>query len=214
MEDNNIEVKKERKPRQITEQTFLKKGSVARSAAAFLEANREYITTGKLASLLSPIVSKLDNNELTPMPALNEMLLAVQSHIAAMVNEALEKAAQAALSRANGTVKAVSESSIGDKRFVGIVLLRGLEQEKAGFKLPQDAERWVDRHLIANDPQCYGKVMDGFLGEVWQEVSRDDAFARTFAKKHGSICKRQSRSTPRLGFGVHAKESKQNFSRG
>lgn len=199
--------------RNMTPKGFLHKTTTkaANSAAAFLAQYREYLTTGELASVTSPILRKLDDKELLPTPALKMVAVAVMGHIIATdkakAEEAIERATAPAATK---TWVAVIKDSGGN---VCTKLNSDGEEEDLlkSFEHPQEADRWVDRRLFDGASDWYGEV-EG-LGTL-VTVSRADAIARILKQPKGPAIHQRGTSTKTLGFGVKAKQDRASFSRG
>lgn len=191
------------------------KTKAAASAAAFIATYRDWLLTGEVAKVTSPILLKFDNRELLPTPALNEITNAVFSHMMA-----LESAkADASLIKAETPKEA--------KNYVATIYnlkdevqtrinAKGEEEDLVkDFDLPQNAQRWVDRRLTEGSAglDWYGGI--AHTKSDWIErIEREDSFARILKQPKGPSLKPQKRSTPRLSFGVKAKNDTCHFSHG
>ena len=197
----------------MTPKGFLHKTTTkaAGSASAFLLTHREWLTSGELASVVSPILAKVDSQELMPTPALQEIKAAVLNH---MIADDARKA-EAAMEKAQDSgTKKNHIASVYDAH--GVLCTRtkpdGDEEDLVkGFDLPQDAMRWIDRRLFDGPPGCYA-TLDHTKTVQQETVTRDDSFARVLKVNKGAVCKPQSKSTPRLGFGVKAHNDVSKFS--
>lgn len=182
---------------------FIKKASAAKSAIGFIAQYREYMLSGDLAPITSPILSKLDNHELLPTPALKEITDVAFAHMMAQesvkIQESLEKANKPK------TKKAVTATLYSPK---------GNELISKGFNLSQEGERWLDQRLIESAPGCVGKIVHSRVKELTVEVSREEAFARVYKERKMASHKKIGVSMSRLGFGVKAKNDRFHFSHG
>lgn len=185
----------------------------AGSAAAFLLTHREWLLNGECAVVVSPILAKVDSQELMPTPALQEIKAAVFSHM--MILE--QSKAEASLEKSAKEKEPKAHVAMCYDKF-GIIMTRitdqGKEEElRKDFDLPQDAMRWIDRRLFDGPPGCYA-TLDHVKTVQQETITRDDSFARVLKENKGAVCKPQSKSTPRLGFGVKAHNDVSKFSRG
>ena len=201
--------------RSMSPKGFLHKTTTkaAGSALAFIAQYREWLETSEVASVASPIIAKLDAGELLPTPALIEIKNAVFAHMLVLDCEKAEKSIEKA------------QTAKEPKAHVGIIYTEsgviatrinneGDEEELIKqFDLPQDAIRWIDRRLVEAAPRSYA-TLDHTRTVQCETITRDDSFARVFKEGKGAVCKPQTKSTPRLGFGVSAHPSKSTFSHG
>lgn len=195
--------------KKITPKTFLKKINHAKSAEGFLLQYREYMLTGDLHSITTPILIKIDSGELLPAPAMDELASAVYAHIIAGEKLAFEASLN----------KESDSESVSNKPVLGAIFDRkGEEVESKSFNLGQDALRWVDRHLIAQSPDCVGKVTHHKVlikGLPMEEiVTREDAYLRLFPKKKSPFMKRSPTSVSSLTGRMKVHQSRASFSHG
>jgi len=182
-------------------------------ALAFIAAHRDYLTTGELAYVTGPIVTKIESGELYPTPGMEEIKIAVMTHI--MLCDAIgAKDKQEKASSSPKTSKSF-EACIRDGS--GAVLYKddGKPMRQA-FDLPQRASEWVDRRLFEQSPDCYGEVTHLKAHNpltATDTILRDDSIARILKTGMRPVCK-VMKSSATLGFGVKAKQSKANFSHG
>ena len=202
------------------------------SAAGFLAKHREYMTTGELAPVLSPIIVKLDQAKAEALAAqmdteslakegLGEIARAVMQHI--IVSDCAKATVQA-----NKPVKEVKKvvREVRRKNWTAAVYnaagevqtrinAKGeVENLVKGFDLSGDADRWLDRRLaldVASD--CYGQLKHSH-SRIEVKISREDAMARLYKQGAGMVMKHQSKTTSSLSFGVRVKNDKANFSHG
>lgn len=179
--------------RAMTVKGFLNKLSGARSAIAFIEAHRQYLTIGELAPITSPIVAKVDRREVMATPALNEIQQAVFAH---MMAEDLSKA-EASLLKSNEPTKEPKpyEARLCDEN--GNTMYR---QDPKGewveitssHDLGQRAEGWADRTLVEHgEPRSYVEIVwtkcpDKLPGLKVRRIERDGAMSRELAPKGGT----------------------------
>ena len=199
--------------RRMSPKGFLHKsnGKAAVSAAAFIAAHKEYLTTGEVSYLTKPLVEKLEAGQSLPTPTLMEIKNAVLAHIMEVDKikalESFEKAGQPKESKSNKPYSAIIRDGSG-----AIVDDDEGKPMRAFFDLPQRASDWCDRRLFSGMTEWFGEVLH--IGTHYDFVERDDSIARILKRPMGSVCKRQKKSTNRLGFGVKAKESAIRFRRG
>lgn len=198
--------------RNMTPKGFLHKTTTkaASSALAFLAQYRDYLLTGEVAIATSPIIARMDAGEIMPTPALEEVKAAVFAHMLAAdtlkAEASIEK--EQAPRKTKPHVGTIYEET-------GAIATRmtedGPEDLIKSFDLPQDCLRWIDRRLVEAAPRSYA-TMDHVKTAQQETISRDESHERVFKVKSGSVCKPQTKSTPRLGFGVKAHPSKSTFS--
>jgi hypothetical protein len=179
------------------------------SAGGFLAQYREFLTTGEIAQFTSPILAKLDNKELLPTPALNEITSVVFAHMMAQESVRAEESLKVKASAPK--VDAAYLASIKDGK--GNILL------EKGFKLPQDAERWIDLRLIENGADVLAemvssKVKDRDGNSFRVTITREEAFGRLYRERKMASHKKTGVSMSKLGFGVKAKNDRFHFSHG
>jgi hypothetical protein len=198
--------------RRITPKGFLKKLTTCKMAEGFLSQHREYLLTGELFSLTSPIVARVDNGDLLPVPAIEELSQVVFAHVMAVDLAA----AQASLDRSQNE----GNTSRGTSKPVVAIIYdaQGNELESQGFDLGQRALGWVDRHLIEQSPDCIGKVIHTKVlikGLPMEEtVSREDAYFRTFPRKKTPFMKRTPQSVSSLKGKMKVSQTRSSFSHG
>lgn len=170
--------------RVMTSKGFLYRasGKAANSAEAFLKQHRDWLVTGELAQMTSPILAKLDNKEILPTPCLENIKSVVYGHMLASdarkADQAIEKATS---SKSSKTYIA----TIYDAN--GLVVNRTTkdgEQEDLikGFDFSQRAKDWIDLRLVEAAPNCYG-VMEHVTSDYAEVVCRGDAIARALRAK-------------------------------
>ena len=191
---------------------FIKKANNIKAsigAIGFLAKHREWLLNDSGCLEAAELIKKIDNNELMPTLAIEEIKKAVFDHLMIKEQERGLKALE------NNRVRSVSNTAGFKAKILNEAEEIQLDNEGDGlekvFKLPQEAERWCDRRLVEY-VGCFGVIEH--RGECWDIVTREDAFARVFAKKGSPVCKVGSKSTGRLSFGVHAKQDRCVFSKG
>lgn len=193
--------------RKMTLKGFVKKASTAKSAIGFLEAHREFLLTGEVASLTSTIVAKIDSGTLMPTPGLEEITNAVFAH---MMVQLQEDAAE--------SIEKNNSPQVTKPITARILTASGSEIKVAGFNKHQDAERWCDNRLYSGTPGSYGEIVHNkiFIKGLPDTsiVTREDSIARILKQPRGAMTKKVGVASGRLGFGVKAKQSHAHFSRG
>jgi len=190
------------------------KTKAANSAGAFLKAHRDFLESGELAALTSPILAKVDSHETLPTPALKEITSVVFAH---MMAASLDQAEKALVKAAEPKVEKPYEATIRDSKGVAVdddgnLLVKGFERH-------QDAEGWIHRRLIESSPDCKGeiaatKTLDSKGHALMTYVTREESFARLYAEKKMASHKKTGVSMSKLGFGVKAKNDRFHFSHG
>lgn len=185
----------------------------ANSATAFLSQHREWLTTGELAQVCSPILAKVDSKELMPTPALNEIKVAVLNHMLIMDAQKAEKSMNGETSSASSK-NVLAQVFNADGTIATRVKKNGdVEDLIDNFNLGQEAMRWVDRRLFDAAPGCYATVTH--MNPAFEDtITRDEAIERILRKPKGAVLKASSKSTSKLSFGVKVKQDTANFSRG
>lgn len=201
--------------RKMTPKGFLHKTTTkaAHSAAAFLQAHRDFLTTGELASVTSPILRKVDDGTLMPTPALQEIAAAVMGHIISSDIQKLDDKIN------NPPQSATPKSWIATVyNATGVIQTRinakGEEEELVkDFELGQEADRWADRRLFEGASDWYAEVANARVN-LMNRVERSDAIARILKQPKGPSIHQKAVTTKSLGFGVKAKQDRSSFSRG
>ena len=187
----------------------------AHNAAGFLAQYREWLETGEVASLTSPILAKLDAKEILPTPALSEITGVVFAHM--MAQESIK--AEASLKKSNEPKeeKPVVATVYTAKGEIAVDN-EGKDLQK-GFALVQEGERWLDLRLVEAGPDYVGtviqtRVKDRNGATMAIEVTREEAFARVYKDRKLASHKKTGVSMSKLGFGVRAKNDRFHFSHG
>ena len=211
----------EKKVRGMSPKGFLFKSTTkaAASADAFLKAHKEWLLTGNLAEVTSPILKALDSKEIMPTPALDAIKLAVTNHMI-MVEINKGEAAMAAreeVAEPKNWIATIytAKGEIATKKDIHGKVVDLQEQ----FDIPQDADRWTDRRLFDGECTWYGivshtKIVNKDGDPLSTIVMRTDAIGRILAKKKGPVVKGESKGNGKLGFGVSCKQSVAKFSHG
>jgi len=208
----------------MTIKSWLRKSTSPKlSALAFLQASRQFLETGELASLTSPILRRIDQGELMPTPALpllQDILLTHSLQVEARKAEAKLMAALDAEGE-GGTAKPW-EATIYDAK--GDVQTRLTEEGKEedlqkSFALASEADRWTDRRLFEGASDWYGVIQHATItrsdGEpISTVVMRQDALARILKAPKSPFSKKTGTRDNKLSFGVKVQQSHAKFSHG
>lgn len=192
----------------MTNKMFLHRSNGKISADAFLAQHKEFLLSGELSLFTAPILIKLEEKEILPTPALEEVRKVVLAHHLA---EETRKA-EASMTRAQ-EIKAPKNYQGEIRSKDGLLLL------EKGFETPQDCERWLDRNLVDGEPECFGictasHVLDKEGAPLSVIIMRGDSIARVFRKGKSPVMKAQSKSAGKLSWGAKVKQSHASFSRG
>lgn len=205
----------------ITIKGFISKASGRVSAVAFLAAHREFLTTGELASVTSPILVKLDKGEIMATPALQELCrVMLDYHLNAEITKgssAATKPAKEPTSKAYLVTvydgkdqvctrfKEVRDPDTGAIEEVEEDLIHGADSLQA-------AEGWADRRLFDGAPDWYA-VVASTKGSMRFVVRRDESIARILKRPHFAVHK-VNKGDGRLGNKMRVKGDKVTFSGG
>ncbi|NBT47955.1 MAG: hypothetical protein EBT07_09085 [Actinobacteria bacterium] len=162
---------------------FLRQSAGKVSAAAFLQAQKEFLSG--IPEAVS-ILARLEKGELYPTPALK----LVQEAVLQDLLRVPEKKQEAKATRQREKVQKPINACIYDAK--GGVL------EEMGFYMSGEASRWVDRKLDAGPPGCRGVIdskitnKDGSTNHITVEVDRDEAIGRMAGKRSGPVMKERT----------------------
>jgi len=208
--------------RRMSPRGFLAKSNskAAYAAKGFLDAHREYLTTGEVGYRTSEIIARVDEGSVMPTPALDEIRQAVLAHILEVDRIKGEEALEAA--NDPKTPKAAKEGSKpkkAKKPFTacirdgsGSVLIDHKGDEvKQSFDLPQRASEWCDRRLFEQSSDCFGEI--SCRDNHYEYVDRDQSLARILKTPKGAVQKHVKGSSS-LSFGMKCKNDVAKFSRG
>lgn len=205
----------QKKTRSMSPKGFLSKATKGNvSASAFFAAHRDYMVSGELAHVLSPIVSKVEAREMMPTPALIELQKVVMDHIIMSAIGKLEASMEEGESSkgTNKSWKATILNAAGEVQ--SRINAKGEEEDLImGFDLASAADRWCDRRLFEGASDWYATI-DHTSMNVHTVILRQDAIARLLKKKRGPSVHVGGQSTKSLGFGCHVKQKRVSFSHG
>lgn len=208
-----------KKTRAMTERGFLHKASGKVSAIAFLTTHREWLLSGELAPLTSPILVKLDRKEILPTPALESIKGLLLSH---MMAKQASKAEDAILNPKEAPAPKPWMATIyNGKGEVQTRIKEDGEEEtlQKGFEHASEADRWSDRRLFDGASDWFSVVshttiLNGEGEPLSTIIMRDDAIGRMLKAPKGAVCKPQSKTTGKLSFGVKVTNDRAVFSKG
>jgi len=202
--------------RHITPRTFLKKAnSLKISAEVFLQTHRNFLTTGKLGELTSPILAKFDSKEILPSPCLEAISSVVLKYI---LDQEQQKGEKALLS----SEPKQYEGTVYDAEGRVCTAVNEHGEDKELVLLSDDGgaiERWLNRRLFDQGPGAYGIIVNHKMldkeGKFYQVIiQRDDAvWAILRPKKMGAMKRMASKSAP-LGWKPKVQGDRFYFSRG
>lgn len=199
----------------ITPKLFILRASQTKNAVGFIQQYRRWLETGELASIVSPILRKIDDKALFPTPGLLEIQNAVLVHYLSMEVQKQE------ILQAKRIV--VANTPKPNKNYFAVVLdANGNEMsyEPQFFQHDTAAIHWVDLRLVKEAPGCYGEVSNVAMFDregnpLIIYVERDDSLHRLFRKKKSPVVQRKSMGLSKpLGNQMRCKQDRQSFSRG
>ena len=212
----------------ISFKSLLNKATSAKSALGFLSAYREHLLTGELTSVLSPIVSQVDEGTLMATPAVELIAQAVLNHIVASDAAALEariaKQAASVAAKAiaalpkNEEEKAPAPWTVTILDSTGQICTRtkdngDVEELVKGFNDSSTADRWSMRRLLENESGSTAVCDHAYL-PIHTVMTRDIAVSVLLKTAKGPVVRSPSKGSQKLSFGVKAHESRAVFSRG
>jgi hypothetical protein len=209
--------------RKMTNKMFLHRanGKAAIAASAFISAHREFLQSGELQLFTTPILNRLDTQELFPTPALEELKAVVLAHhMAEEIRIATEKMAKADEPTERKTKNYVATVWNSKGEVVQAPDSNGkIKDLKDSFETSTQAERWADNRLFdgATDWFCVVETTHVFKqnGDPFTAtILRADAIARILKRPKAPVMKAQKKSGGRLSFGVKAHQTKAAFSHG
>jgi hypothetical protein len=170
--------------------------------------------TGEMASVISPILARIDKRELFPTPGLKEIQNAVLSHHLTM-----EAQKQEILQTKR--VQIVNTPKPAKNYLAKVFDSKGNQlYDPTYHQHDTDGIRWIDRRLIKESPGSYGELTNEAIHDEAGEplllyIHRDDSMARLFKRKKGPVVERQRTGMNKpFTWYARAKQDKQSFSRG
>lgn len=206
-----------KKPRKMSAKGFLSKITKPNvSAAGFISAYREFMLTGELSYVLSPIIARVDAGDLLPTPALVLISNATMYHQIASDTIKAEKAIEEQQNPTSVKPKNWTATIYDSKDVIQVRINPKGEEENLikSFDVSGDADRWVDRRLSLDGQGDWYAVIQHSHSNVRVVIMRNDAMARFYRQAKKPTMKAQSKSTGALSFRPHVKESRSTFSRG
>jgi hypothetical protein len=213
-----------KKTRNMSIKGWLHKASGKVSATAFLASHREWLLSGDLSPVTSPILVKLDSKEILPTVALTDLRSVLLGH---MVAKEAAKAEDDLLNpkgiagRRDGTRKPWVATIYNAKGEIQTRVKEdgSIEDLQKGFDKSSDADRWVDRRLFDGAPDWFGTVSHTTLcnkegDPISTVIMRDDAIARILRQPKDAVMKVKSKTTDKLSFGVKVHNDHSTFSGG
>lgn len=187
------------------------------SATGFIAQYREYMVSGEMAYVLSPIIAKVDAGELLPTPAIVLLGNAAMYHQIAADTIKAEKSIETQQNpTSSAQLKNWVASIYNGENVIQIRMKENGEEEELvkGFEVSGDADRWVERRMALNGQGDWYAIIAHTHSKVQVVVTMNDAMARFYKKVKGPTMKVASKSTGALSFRPHVKESRSTFSRG
>ena len=213
--------------RKMTEKGFLHKAKGKVSATAFIAQHREWLVTGTLAPLTTPVLAKLDSGEIYPTQALGDLCQAVMGHMVARhIFEGENKIDKAPASTGTGTgtrtgtSKPYTATVYDESGNIQCVLTRDTEDAEKDlvsyFDCHHKAQGWCDRRLDQGGPGWYATIVDNATGNVIERIDRDASLHRLYSKRPGSgvATKKVATASGGLSWRMKAKGDHFHFSKG
>jgi len=219
--------------RKMSVKGFLAKATKANlSASGFMSQYREYMTTGELAPLLTPIVTQVEVAKAEALEANRDTESVLKAGVDEIANAVMQHIIACDIAKAHKTIEAKPAKEAKQVRaakvwnwFVTIMNSKGEIQTKTnskgeqenlekGFDLAGDADKWADRKLALDGAPDWYAVIAHAHSRAQSIVLRDDAMARFFRQGSKPVLKPQSKGSGKLSFGVKCKQDKASFSNG
>lgn len=159
----------------MTIQGFISKMSGRISAEAFLKEHREYMLNGELSCVLTDLVEKIDNNQVSPKTGLVEIQQAAFSYF--MEQKAKSAVKSITKSTKPSNKKMYSAAIYTEDGGIATYLDNDGNEKELIFNTdnPLQGEGWCHRKLF-DLPNCYGRMVNTKTGYT-VEISRDSAIA-------------------------------------
>jgi len=214
------------KTRNMTVKGWLHKTNTkaAASAEGFIAAHREWLETGSLAEVTSPILRMMDEGQIFPTPALELLKTEVWTHHLRV--EASKAEAKLLADQSGGTDTRTAKpwiARIFDAKG-NLVIAQNSKGElvelEETFHSASDADRWTDRRLFEGAPDCFGVIQHTQIrrssdGEpITSVIMRQDAIARILKTPKSPLSKKTGSRDNKLSFGVKVAQSRCHFSHG
>lgn len=216
------------KKRNQTIKGFIHKASGKVSAIAFLEAQKEFLSSAELAPITSPILSKVDLGEIMPSAAVTELTQALfrfsnEQNELAIKGKPVASVTGIKVSKPRVSRKLAAHTATVYEADGSIAKHLNAQKELVetvkDFDLSQDAEGWSLRRLFDAAPHTYAVIVSHRLkhsdGTCFTlRIERGEALSRLLKAKGSPVLKAAPKGNGKLGFGVKAKQSRATFSGG
>lgn len=202
----------------LSPKMLLHRANTAKSALGFIQAYREYMVSGELADLLSPIVSKVDAGVLMATPAKDEIAAAVMNHVIACDLLKLEQSREKQLQGDTHQPARTKNwtACVVDANEVVQTYINEDGEVKELIKSGDDVstlDRWLDRALFNGSSEWHG-IIEHSVMKVRTVVERADAISRILRQPKGAVSRQQSKSAGKLSFGMKVSNDHSHFSHG
>lgn len=200
----------------ISPKMLLHRANTSKSAMGFIQQYREYMVSGELADLLSPIVARVDAGSLMPTPAKDEIARATLEHIVACDLVKLEESRDKLMKGETHSSTKRWQASVVDANDVIQTYINEDGEVKDLIKSGDDVstlDRWLDRKLFEGSSEWHG-IIEHSVMQVRTIVERSDAIARILRQPKSAVSRQQSKSAGRLSFGMTCKQDHSHFSHG
>lgn len=177
------------------------------SAAAFLSEHKNWLLNGEVSTYTKDILTKLENGEITPVIALNE------------INKSLMHLQLKSPAKTKTTVS--TKKKFSNKNYVVCIfdkdnnILSNDEGEDLikGFDHSLRAHDWAYRNLCDAPNESYA-VVSNTIGGVSMNVSQRMAYSQMFKPKTSPFSRKKFPSSSSLGFNAKVKNDVAKFSHG
>lgn len=200
----------------MTPQMFLQKAMQKKALASvqgFLDAHKDWLVTGQLSNVTSPIIRQYVQKEIEPASAFKSIVKVVSENM--LVENVIKESSVSGSYVVTCYKKIVNEET---KQESEVVLTRinklGDEVEiSQGFEQPQRADNWAITRLVEDcPPEAYAKIVSSVSNKEWI-LTRARAMSIFFTDKKKKVGPKPP-STSRLGFGVKVHGDRCHFSHG
>jgi hypothetical protein len=200
----------------LSPKMLLHRANTSKSAMGFIQQYREYMVSGELADLLSPIVARVDAGSLMPTPAKDEIARATLEHIVACALVKLEEGRDKLMKGETHSSTKRWQASVVDANDVIQTYINEDGEVKDLIKSGDDVstlDRWLDRKLFEGSSEWHG-IIEHSVMQVRTIVERSDAIARILRQPKSAVSRQQSKSAGRLSFGMQVRNDHSHFSHG
>jgi hypothetical protein len=222
--------------RAMTVKGWLRKVETSKiSASAFLTAHREWLESGELAEVASPILRMLDEEKSSLLDAKLDTEGPTSKYLGLIKDAVFSHWHQNEIAKAEAKLSQDESSATGGSRklknWVATVYnAKGevqchttesgkIEELDKSFDMVADADRWADLRLFQGASDWYAvvshtKIMRADGDPIYTVIMRQDAMARILKRPKTPFSKKTGTRDNRLSFGVKVKESHAKFSHG